>query len=654
MTKISVLKTALLLSVGVATANADINLGGLFSSNKDAVSEKSSDSKESPAESSVSSKKEEPKIESATDDSKSEEKKPEEKKPEEKKSEEKKHDTKSGALDLSDMNRAVATFSDGTIIKFQEVQDLLMQLPAKLRDAPFSKLYASLLNRLVDSKVLLDAATKGAFDKDAEVIKRISDAKELLLQKAYLDQEIDKLITDSILRGKYEELLKLLPKDEMESDVCHILFEKKEDAEKALKELSSAGRNLETRFNEMVVAKSADTSTKANKGNIGWVRKADIKNEELFKAAKGTMVPQVLKIFDQGYSVFFIRDRRPIQPPEFDKIKAEIKKAITPQYAITVVDKMRRDAGLQITGLDGKPMPLPDLPPMPDASGKEPEKKTPEKKDFSGVNEKALDNSMVVGVFTNGEKITLGQVRDSLASIPEQLKATPFHQLFEPLVLRVADTKLLIEAAKKANLEKSADLIKKQEEVQKGLLQRAYLDKQFAQVITPAMLKEAYQEFLKIFPKDDMEIRIRHIMVATKEEAEAILKDLKGGKAKFDNEYVKEKTIDPNTKESGGDLGYIPKKQLPSDLADVLFKAPKATLIPEPVTLGDNGFSVIRVEDKRAVQAPTIEDIRPQLTQAVSQREAAKIVMKLREDSKVVLRDMDGNIMSTAPAPTAK
>ncbi|MDP3372273.1 MAG: peptidylprolyl isomerase [Candidatus Paracaedibacteraceae bacterium] len=552
-----------------------------------------------------------------------------------------------------DMNRIVAKFADGSVIKFQEIQDLMAQLPPKLRDAPFSKLYAGLLNRLVDSKVLLDAAFKGGFDKDPEALKRIADAKELLLQKAFLDQEIEKLITDSILRAKYAELLKLLPKDEMEADVSHILFDSKEDAEKALKELSSAGRNLEKKFNDMVLAKSKDTSTKENKGSIGWVRKADIKNETLFTSEKGTLVPQVLKVFDQGYSVFYVKDKRPIQPPEFEAIKSSIKQAVTPQYAVQVVDKMRRDSGLKLTGLDGQPLPLPDLPPMPDPTGKEPEKKPADRKDFSGVNEKALDNSMVVGVFANGDKITLGQVRDSLDSIPEQLKNAPFHQLFEPLVLRVADTKLLIEAAKKAGLEKSADLLKKQEEVEKGMFQRAYLDKQFAQIITPEMLKEAYQEFLRIFPKDDMEVRIKHIMVATKDEATSLIKEIKNGKVKFNDELVKAKSIDPQTKETGGDLGYIPKKQLPADLGDVLFKAAKATLIPEPIALGENGFSIIRVEDKRAVQPPSIEEIRPQLTQAVSQREAAKIVMKLREDAKVVLHDMDGNVMQLAPAPAA-
>ena len=77
-----------------------------------------------------------------------------------------------------------------------------------------------------------------------------------------------------------------------------------------------------------------------------------------------------------------------------------------------------------------------------------------------------------------------------------------------------------------------------------------------------------------------------------------------------------------------------------------MFKAVEATFIPEPIALGENGFSVIRVEDKRAIQPPSIEEIRLQLMETISKREASKIVLKLREEAKVILYDMDGNIMS--------
>ena len=117
-------------------------------------------------------------------------------------------------------------------------------------------------------------------------------------------------------------------------------------------------------------------------------------------------------------------------------------------------------------------------------------------------------------------------------------------------------------------------------------------------------------------------------------------------KVRFDNEYVKAMTIDQNTKESGGNLGYIPKRQLPSNLAACFFNVPKGTLISEPVALGDDGFSIIRVEDKRSILPPSIEEIHSQLMEAISQHEASKIVLKLREEAKVVLYDEDGNIMS--------
>ena len=420
-----------------------------------------------------------------------------------------------------------AVFSDGATISLQEVKDLFGQLPPELQSAPFSKLYVSLLNRLVDSKLLLDAAKSEQLDGDIVVLASIINANKLLLQKEYLDKRIEEMVTDDILRIKYDELVRCLPKDEMESEVCHILFDNKRSAEITLRELQFSDQNIEERFNHKVALQSLDSSTKTNKGNIGWVRKTHIQNEELFMAAKGTLVPQVLKIFDQGYSIFFIKNKRPIQAPEFEKIKVNIKMDLIPQYAVMVVDKMRRDSGLQLTGLDGKPMPLPDLPPMPDASEKELE--PIERKYFSGVDEKALDNLMVVGVFANVDTITLDQVRDSIASAPEQIKNSPFCQSFEPLVLRLADAILLIDAAKKAGFEASEDLLKKQEETKKGLFQRAYLDKQFAQVITPTMLSEAYQEFLKFFYEDNLEISLSHIVVATKEEALSIIEDLKCG-----------------------------------------------------------------------------------------------------------------------------
>ena len=558
---------------------------------------------------------------------------------------------------LSDTSRVVAEFLDGSKITLGQVQALLMELPAKMREAPFSKLYVSLLNRLVNSKILLDAAITAGFDRDADVQKRILDAKELLLQRAFLDKESAKFINDDILRAEYDELLKLIPKDEMECEVQHILFKTKEEAQKALKELTATRGNLESRFAAAVTAKSIDETTKPNKGYLGWIRKTDLKNEALYQTEKGAVVSEVIQIPDQGYSVFFVKDKRPLQPAPFEALKPQIEKGVIPRYAAKVLDGLRKASGLQLTGLDAQPLPIPEMPPM---QGLVPDKnppKSPERKDFSAVNEKALDNSMVVGVFANGDKITLGQVRESFTTLPEQLKGAPFHQLFEPLLMRVADTKLLIEAAKKAGLETSSDLLKKQEELRKGLIQRAYLDKQLAQVITPEMLSEAYKEFLKIYPKDDMEIRIRHIMLKTEAEAKDVIKEIKAGK-KFDD-CVKEKSIDTNTKETGGDLGYIPKKEMPSDLADVLFKATKATLIPEPVVLGkagENGdavYSVIRVEDKRVMQPPALDDIKPDLIRAVSTREAAKIVMQLREQSKVVMRDIDGNIMPNAPAKVA-
>ena len=72
------------------------------------------------------------------------------------------------------------------------------------------------------------------------------------------------------------------------------------------------------------------------------------------------------------------------------------------------------------------------------------------------------------------------------------------------------------------------------------------------------------------------EVRARHILVPTEDEAKAILADLKKGDdfAKL----AKEKSKDPAPAANGGDLGYFTKDQMVPEFAEIAFKMPKGQL----------------------------------------------------------------------------
>ncbi|GAB6988806.1 foldase protein PrsA [Paenibacillus pini] len=96
------------------------------------------------------------------------------------------------------------------------------------------------------------------------------------------------------------------------------------------------------------------------------------------------------------------------------------------------------------------------------------------------------------------------------------------------------------------------------------------------------------------------QVKASHILVATKAEAEAILKELKGG-ADFAT-VAKEKSTDPGSKANGGDLGYFGKGVMNAPFEKAAFALEPGKL--SDVVQSENGFHIIKVTDhKKAVEA---------------------------------------------------
>ncbi|MCE2716775.1 MAG: peptidylprolyl isomerase [Pseudomonadota bacterium] len=538
-------------------------------------------------------------------------------------------------LPKGEESKVVAEFPDGTKLTMEQVYEQLSLLPPEVKDRPFSKLYAALLRRLIDTHILNKAAQGLGLDKDATVTDLMNKNAETMLQKLYVEGEVAKLLTDDELKKNFEELKAKLPKDEMEVQLKHILLKNKEDAEAVLKELTADS----SKFEEIAKQKSVDPQTKGNGGNLGYVRKADLPEsfaKVVFEAKAGAVLPQVIDMGPNGFSVVLVGEKRPVEPPKFEQVKAELSRALMPKYAMEVIKKLKKQAGIEVMGLDGKPI----VEKTPEQMKEEAEKgiKKPE------IDMSKLDDNMVVAKFKDGHTITLKDVKEATKQLQPQLRAAPFADIYEPLALRLVDMKLILDAAKASGLDKDKLTVKKLEDVRVATLHKAFLDKKVGEVVNDGMLKAKYQELMKLLPKNQMEVRLRHIMVKTKEEAEAVIKDIKSGKA-FDD-LVKEKSIDDKTKEKKGEIGYVKRDELPADFANVVFSAAKATLVPNPVSLGKLGWSVVRVEDKRPIEPPKYEEVKGELQKVVESEKIVEVLEKMRVDSGVKAFDMNGGTLS--------
>ncbi|CAI6055875.1 peptidylprolyl isomerase [Cohnella sp. JJ-181] len=96
------------------------------------------------------------------------------------------------------------------------------------------------------------------------------------------------------------------------------------------------------------------------------------------------------------------------------------------------------------------------------------------------------------------------------------------------------------------------------------------------------------------------QVRASHILLATKEEAEAVLKDLKGG-ADF-AAVAKEKSTDTGSQANGGDLGFFGKGMMNEQFETAAFKLKKNEM--SGVVESPNGFHIILLTDRKdAVQS---------------------------------------------------
>jgi peptidyl-prolyl cis-trans isomerase C len=185
------------------------------------------------------------------------------------------------------------------------------------------------------------------------------------------------------------------------------------------------------------------------------------------------------------------------------------------------------------------------------------------------------------------------------------------------------------EAAKKG-FDKKPEVVQQLALTQQGVLIGAYLqDFVKTHPVTDDMLKTEYDKLKKTL--GDKEYKARHILLDNEEAAKAVVAKLKGG-AKFED--LAKESKDPGSAERGGDLGWSNKASYVKPFADAMMALEKGKFTETPVK-SDFGYHVIQLEDVRDMKVPTLDEIKPQLTQRMQQAIVEKHVADLRAKAKV-------------------
>lgn len=140
------------------------------------------------------------------------------------------------------------------------------------------------------------------------------------------------------------------------------------------------------------------------------------------------------------------------------------------------------------------------------------------------------------------------------------------------------------------------------------------------------------KEYEKLKTTQVQEYNAKHILVATEDEAKAVITELdQGGDFAA---IAKEKSTDTGSGATGGDLGWFMASQMVKPFSDALIAMEKGTYSKVPVQ-SQFGFHVIRLEDSRAKEPPSFEEAKQDVRNIMLNEQVQTYVADLTNKAKI-------------------
>jgi peptidyl-prolyl cis-trans isomerase C len=158
---------------------------------------------------------------------------------------------------------------------------------------------------------------------------------------------------------------------------------------------------------------------------------------------------------------------------------------------------------------------------------------------------------------------------------------------------------------------------------------KQYLEKS---PITDAEIQAEYDTQIAAMPR---EYHASHILVKTKDEADALIAQLKKG-ADF-AALAKKNSQDPGSAKNGGDLGWFSPSSMVAEFGKAVTSLQKGEMTETPVQT-QYGFHIIKLIDSRDPTPPALADVKSQVETLVKNKKVEKYLSDLRKNAKVEIQ----------------
>ncbi|MEN3791663.1 peptidylprolyl isomerase [Fulvimarina sp. MAC3] len=234
----------------------------------------------------------------------------------------------------------IATVGDDEITE-ADLNAAQQEIGSDFQRLPADQQRIAVLAALIDIKALSQEADAASMQDDAATAATIGFLRDRTLHNAYFAKEgVDK-VTDDELKARYDkEIAAMEPEEEVHAR--HILLETEDEAKAVIQELQNGADFVE-------LAKEKSTGpTGPNGGDLGFFAKGQMVPpfaEAAFALEPGSITTEPVKT-DYGWHVIKVEEKRQAEPPTFEQVKDQIRRAVLQEKYVALVGDARQKLGV--------------------------------------------------------------------------------------------------------------------------------------------------------------------------------------------------------------------------------------------------------------------------------------------------------------------
>lgn len=211
---------------------------------------------------------------------------------------------------------------------------------------------------------------------------------------------------------------------------------------------------------------------------------------------------------------------------------------------------------------------------------------------------------------------------------------------------QLIDQKLMAQEATRRQLDRDPVGRRRLEMAQERILGNLLVESLVAEQVNEAAIDRMYGEQVRLQQAND-QVSVAHILVDTKEEADALYKRIERGET-FES-LVFNNSKDTRTRMENGDLGFVAPNDLAEPFPVVIANTPEGEVSPPFETA--EGWHILKVKKRRTEPPKTREEMRPEIATFLTLNEVSRILRRLRTEA--VIEQGSGQVYVPTAEPAA-